>query len=242
MPSVVARARPSPAIAVVVPVRNEAAEARALAACLAPAAERHEVVIVDGDSDDGSAELLTDLLPGVPVARAPRGRARQMNAGARATRAPILLFLHADTRLPDRALDEVARAVDGGAGFGCFPLRIDSGDARLRLAEKLINLRSQLLCSATGDQAIFVRRDLFDAVGGFPEVALCEDLALMRSLCGRAPFRLLDAPVTTSARRWEQNGINRTIALMWTIRAAFHLGLDPRLLSRLYAEVRREKT
>jgi hypothetical protein len=161
-----------------------------------------------------------------------------MNVGARATSADVLLFLHADTRLPQGALDEVERAVACGAGFGCFPVHIDSDDARLKLAARIINLRSQLTCSATGDQAIFVRRDLFDAVGGFPEIALCEDLALMRRLCGRAPFRMLGAKVTTSARRWEQRGVLRTIALMWTIRCGFHLGVDPGVLARLYPEAR----
>lgn len=238
MPLVLAHSLLASRVAVVVPIRNEAAQARALAARLVAVADRHEVVIVDGGSDDGGAETLAALLPGVTVARAPRGRARQMNAGARATRAPILLFLHADTVLPDGATRKIERAVDGGAGFGCFPLRIDSDDALLRLAEKLINLRSHLLCSATGDQAMFIRRDLFERVGGFPEVELCEDLALMRSLCGRAPFRLLDAPVVTSARRWERQGVYRTIALMWTLRACFHLGVDPSVLSRLYADAR----
>jgi rSAM/selenodomain-associated transferase 2 len=227
-----------PAIAVVVPIRNEAREAPRLAERLRAVASRCELAVVDGASDDGGAAELAKLAPEARHYRSAPGRARQMNRGASATRAPILLFLHADTALPDGALDEVERAVAAGAGFGCFPVHIDSRDARLRLAARLINLRSQLLCSATGDQAIFVRRDLFDLVGGFPEIELCEDLALIARLCGRAPFRMLPAPVTTSARRWERRGVLRTIALMWTIRCGWHLGVSPSLLARLYAEVR----
>jgi rSAM/selenodomain-associated transferase 2 len=227
-----------PAIALVVPIRNEAREAPRLAERLRAFAGRCELAVVDGASDDGGPRELARLAPQARLYRSPPGRARQMNRGARATRAPILLFLHADTALPDGALAEVERAVAGGAGFGCFPVHIDSDDARLRLAARLINLRSQLLCSATGDQAIFVRRELFDQVGGFPEIDLCEDLALIARLCGRAPFRVLRAPVTTSARRWERRGVLRTIALMWTIRCAWHLGVDPRLLARLYGEAR----
>lgn len=227
-----------PALAVVVPIRNEACAAPQLATRLGEALRHGEVVIVDGESEDQCGAALRQLAPGVRVIGARRGRARQMNAGAAATTAPILLFLHADTVLPAGAYAGIARAVAAGAGFGCFPVHIDSDDRRLQLASRIINLRSQLLCSATGDQAIWVRRDLFTAVGGFPEIDLCEDLALMRRLCGRAPFRLLDAPVTTSARRWQQGGVLRTIALMWTIRCGFHLGVDPNLLARFYAEVR----
>jgi rSAM/selenodomain-associated transferase 2 len=229
-------------IAVVVPVRNEAASARALAARLAALRGAAELCVVDGESCDGSLDLIGDGLGAaraeVAIARGARGRARQMNLGARSTRAPVLLFLHADTRLPDGALSRVAGAVEAGAGFGCFALRIDSGDARLALAARLITLRSRLLCSATGDQAIFVRRELFDEVGGFPEIDLCEDLALMRILCGRAPFQLLEEPVTTSARRWQRRGLARTVALMWAIRFGFHLGVPPRALARLYPEAR----
>jgi rSAM/selenodomain-associated transferase 2 len=227
-----------PSIAVVVPIRNEEREAPRLAERLQSVAGRCELAVVDGASHDGCAETLQRLAPGAALYVSPPGRARQMNHGARSTRAPILLFLHADTTLPDGGLDQVERAVADGAGFGCFPVQIDSPDPRLKLAASLINLRSRLICSATGDQAIFVRRDLFDQVGGFPEIELCEDLGLMHRLCGRAPFRLLAEPVLTSARRWEQLGVARTIALMWSIRVAWHLGVAPSLLARLYTQVR----
>ncbi|HEX6835885.1 MAG TPA: TIGR04283 family arsenosugar biosynthesis glycosyltransferase, partial [Polyangia bacterium] len=193
-------------------------------------------VVVDGGSRDGTRAALDEL--GVTVVDSPRGRARQMNAGARASAAPILVFLHADTRLPDGALDAVTRAVDGGAAGGCFRVRIDSRDPRLALAARIINLRSRLLASATGDQAIFVRRDLFERLGGYRELALCEDLDLVRRLRRHGRFLLADGEVSTSARRWHGHGVMRTIALMWTLRLGYHLGVSPELLARWYRDAR----
>jgi rSAM/selenodomain-associated transferase 2 len=232
------REPPVPEVAVIVPLRNERAEVPALARRLAALDAQAEVVVVDGESDDGGPEELARLVPGLTLVRAPRGRARQMNAGARRARARTLLFLHADTRLDEDAICTVERAVARGVGCGCFRVRIDSPGALLGLASRLINLRSSLLCSATGDQAIFVRRDLFDEVGGYPEVPLCEDLALVARLRGRARWAALDRTVITSARRWERRGAWRTIALMWSIRAGWHLGVPAALLARLYDEVR----
>jgi rSAM/selenodomain-associated transferase 2 len=225
---------PTP-LAVVVPVLNERALIKQLAAELAALASRGcEAVIVDGGSDDGTREELARLAGRVRVVEAARGRARQMNAGARATRAPVLLFVHADTRLPPDPARAIARAIDGGAVGGCFKLRIASGDPRLRAAAGLINLRSRLLPSASGDQAIFVRRDAFERVGGFRPVELCEDLDLVARLGALGRFQLVDATVETSARRWEKNGVSRTIALMWALRIGYHLGVAPGILSRLY--------
>lgn len=225
-------------VAVVVPVLNEAR----LVGTLAPALERlsaeAEVIVVDGASADGTRARLSEAATGLRVIGAPRGRAAQMNAGARATSAPILLFLHADTRLPDGALARVKEAVRAGAVGGCFRLRIDSRDPRLRLAARLINLRSRLLASATGDQAIFVTRAAFERSGGYPEVALLEDLGLVRRLRALGRFQLLDACVETSARRWHAHGVARTIALMWTLRVGYHLGIDPATLHRLYGDPR----
>ena len=249
------RALGSPSVAVIVPVFDEAAAVpelvRALGALRGAGGLAPEIAIVDGGSRDGTPDELRRCLTEAGVAAhviepgagqevgTTRGRARQMNAGARATTAPVLLFLHADTRLAPGALATVERAIDRmGAGFGCFAVAIDSADARLKLASHIISLRSRLMCSATGDQAIFVRRDLFDRVGGYPEIALCEDLALIGRLCGLARFACLEPPAVTSARRWERNGVLRTIALMWTIRAAFHLGVSPTRLAALYGAAR----
>jgi rSAM/selenodomain-associated transferase 2 len=221
-----------PEIAVVIPVLNEARLVPHLEAQLAPLAGRAEIALVDGGSNDGTVEALRRR--GFEVLSAPRGRARQMNAGARATHAPVLLFLHADTRLPACALDAATRTVREGAVGGCFKLRIVSADPRLRLAASLINLRSRLMPSASGDQAIFVERAAFERVGGFGDLALCEDLDLVGRLRTLGRFALVEEHVETSARRWEQNGVARTIALMWALRLGYHLGIDPRTLHRLY--------
>jgi rSAM/selenodomain-associated transferase 2 len=233
-------------IALVVPVLNEAGELGALAQALRDAAARCEVVVVDGGSDDGTRRALDGLsIPSCPysgvglrVLDAPRGRAVQMNAGARATSAPLLLFLHADTRLPPDGFDAVERACGAGAVGGCFRVRIDSPDPRLKLAAGIINLRSRLMPSASGDQAIFVRRDVFARLGGYREVALCEDLDLVARLKRHGRFVLVDREVATSARRWRAHGVNRTIALMWTLRLAWHLGISPATLARWYSDAR----
>jgi rSAM/selenodomain-associated transferase 2 len=223
-------------VAVIVPVLDELAQLPVLAAELERLSARAEVVVVDGGSTDGTRPALDRL--GVTVVDAPRGRARQMNAGARATSAPILVFLHADTRLPDGALDAVAAAIDAGAAGGCFRVRIDSPDPRLLLAARIINLRSRLWASATGDQAIFARRDLFDRLGGYRELQLCEDLDRVGRLRRHGRFVLADGEVATSARRWHGNGVLRTIALMWTLRLGYHLGVSPNRLARWYRDAR----
>lgn len=242
----IARVSPAPhtdgaaRVALVVPVLDEARELPALASELAALAPRCEIVVVDGGSGDGTRERLERHAAeaGYRVLAAPRGRARQMNAGARATRAPVLLFAHADTRLPPGAIDEAARAIDGGATFGCFRLRIAAADPRLRLAARLITLRSRLLPSATGDQAIFVARDAFDRIGGYRDLALCEDLDLIARLRPLGRFALADGAVTTSARRWARHGVGRTIATMWMLRLGYHLGVPPESLARLYPPAR----
>jgi len=227
----------SPRVAVIVPVLDERAELPALAAELAGLQRAQaEVVIVDGGSTDGTRAELDRL--GLAVVDAPRGRARQMNAGARATSAPILVFLHADTRLPDGALDAIGAAIDAGAAGGCFRVRIDSPDPRLAIAAAIINMRSRLIASASGDQAIFVRRDHFDRLGGYRELALCEDLDLVARLRRHGRFVLCDGAVTTSARRWHGHGVMRTIALMWTLRLGYHLGVSPNRLARWYRDAR----
>jgi rSAM/selenodomain-associated transferase 2 len=227
-------------IGVIVPVLNEARLVGELVPALERLAREAEVIVVDGGSADGTrASLALAAARGsFRLVDAPRGRASQMNAGALASTAPILLFLHADTRLPAGALERVRRAIDGGAVGGCFKLRIATADPRLRLAASIINLRSRLLPSATGDQAIFVRRDAFERLGGFRPIALCEDLDLVGRLAALGRFAPVDAVVETSARRWRANGVTRTIALMWALRLGYHLGVDPSTLHRLYGEAR----
>jgi rSAM/selenodomain-associated transferase 2 len=222
------------ALSIVVPVLDEAAaQPAALAHLAALRAAGAEIVVVDGGSRDGSAarwRTVADVL----LLDAPRGRARQMNAGAAAAHGAALLFLHADTRLPDGALERVAQALQQHA-WGRFDVTIDGRARRLRLVAALMNARSRATGIATGDQAIFVRRDAFDAVGGFPDQPLMEDIELSRRLkrTAGAPACLRER-VVTSGRRWERHGVWRTVALMWRLRLFYWLGVPAERLAKSY--------
>ena len=231
-----------PRLGIVAPVLDEAAALAPWLATLQPFRARGaQLVIVDGGSGDATLDIAraqADL-----AFRAPRGRASQMNAGAAACRAAgadVLLFLHADTRLPENADALVLDAVARGAAWGRFDVRIDGPQAMLRIVERAMNLRSRLTGIATGDQALFVRRDLFEAVGGFPAIPLMEDVALSRTLKRHGRPACLRARVVTSARRWHRHGIWRTIFLMWRLRAAYCLGADPARLADRYGDDRRD--
>jgi len=222
-----------PALCIVVPVLNEAPGLAARLLELEQFRVRGaHLVVVDGGSDDASLQIARAHADLAFVA--PRGRAAQMNAGAAACPADMLLFVHADTRLPADADALVARALRGPFGWGRFDVRIDSRRPALRLVERAMNLRSRVTGIATGDQSIFVRHDLFRAVGGFPDIPLMEDIALSRRLLSHGPPACLRRRVVTSARRWERDGVWRTILLMWRLRAAFSLGADPARLALRY--------
>lgn len=222
-----------PALSIVVPVLNEAPGLPAVLAGLAPLRARGaEVVVVDGGSSDGSLDLARALAD--VALSAPRGRARQMNAGAAVAQAPVLLFLHADTRLPEDADRLVHAALASGALWGRFDVCITSPRPLLRLVGGMMNVRSRLTGIATGDQAVFVHRRAFDAVGGFPAIALMEDIALSARLRALGRPACLREPVHTSARRWEQHGVWPTIWLMWRLRAAYFFGADPARLAQRY--------
>lgn len=222
-----------PALCIVVPVLNEASGLAARLLELEQFRRRGaHVVVVDGGSDDDSlaiARARADL-----AFVAPHGRAAQMNAGAAACPADMLLFLHADTRLPANADAVVARALRGPFAWGRFDVRIDSRRPALRLVERMMNLRSRVTGIATGDHSMFVRHDLFRAVGGFPDIPLMEDIALSRHLLSHGRPACLREQVVTSARRWERAGICRTVFLMWRLRAAYFFGADPARLALRY--------
>jgi rSAM/selenodomain-associated transferase 2 len=224
---------PRPALCIIVPALNEAATLAASLQALQPLRQRGvRLVVVDGGSDDGTlavARAHADL-----ALLAPRGRASQMNAGAAACVAQVLVFLHADTRLPDNADALVLEALRGPAAWGRFDVRFDSSRPLLRLVAGMMNLRSRWSGIATGDQAMFVRQDLFGRVGGFPDLPLMEDIAISRLLRRHGAPACLRERVTTSARRWERHGVWRTILLMWRLRAAYFLGADPAVLAERY--------
>ena len=216
-----------------VPVLDEAAVIGAALEALRPLRERgHEVIVSDGGSTDGTRERAARGAD--RVLAAPRGRARQMNAGAEVATGDVLVFLHADTRLPGEADRAVLEALGRKSGWGSFPVRLSGAHPAFRVIERMISLRSRLSGIATGDQAIFVARDLFRAAGGFADLALLEDVELCRRLRRIARPVRPRVPVVTSSRRWETGGIARTTVLMWWIRGAYALGASPDRLARHY--------
>lgn len=218
---------------IIMPVLDEATEIEAALTVLAPYRARGgEVIVADGGSSDRTAELARPLADRVIVA--PRGRAAQMNAGAAAANGDVLLFLHADTRLPDNAdrlvLDGLAYS---GRNWGRFDVRFDGGRL-LTFVALMMNWRSRLTGIVTGDQALFVTRTAFERVGGFPAIALMEDVVLSAKLKHISKPLALHVRVTTSARRWRKHGTLRTVLLMWRLRLAFFLGADPEKLVKIY--------
>jgi rSAM/selenodomain-associated transferase 2 len=228
-----------PGLSIILPVLNEAPDIVAALQALAPL--RHagaEVIVVDGGSADHSAELAVPYAD--RVINAPRGRASQMNAGAAAANGGVLLFLHADTRLPAGADRFVAHAVAAGRHWGRFDVRIEGRSVWLPLVAAMMNRRSRLTGIATGDQAMFVSRAAFAAAGGFPDIPLMEDIELSRRLLGIGRPACLAARATTSGRRWEAQGVWRTIRRMWWLRLRYFLGADPRRLAAEYGYAPRE--
>jgi len=220
-------------LSIITPVLDEAAGVEAALQALAPFRARGaEVILVDGGSKDGTVELARPLAN--QVFERQRGRAAQMNAGAAAARGDVLLFLHVDTRLPADAdrliLDGLART---HRAWGRFNIRFDDGGL-LRLVALMMNWRSRLTGICTGDQAIFVTRPAFDRIGGFPSIALMEDVAASARLKHVSRPLCLHARVATSGRRWRKHGIWRTILLMWRLRLAYFFGADPKRLAQTY--------
>jgi rSAM/selenodomain-associated transferase 2 len=221
-------------ISIVIPVLNEADGIAAALAALAPLRARgHEVIVVDGGSRDDTAALSRGAAD--RVASAPRGRANQMNAGAALARGEVLLFLHADTRLPENADARILQCLAAsGRAWGRFDVRIEGKSRLLPVIAFFMNLRSRSTGIATGDQAIFVRREVFERAGRFPPLDLMEDIALSSSLKRISrPLCLADKAVT-SGRRWERRGVLRTVLLMWRLRLKFFFGAAPASLARLY--------
>ncbi len=220
-------------LSVIVPVLDEAAGIAAALADLQPMRARgSEIIVVDGGSRDDTVRIARPLAD--RVIDAPRGRAAQMNAGAAAAAGDALLFLHADTRLPASA-DELVAGALVRRQWGRFDVRIDSEHPLLAVVAFMMNLRSRVTGIATGDQAMFATRTAFEKAGGFPAIPLMEDVALSKRLRRAGAPARLRARATTSARRWENAGVLRTIVLMWRLRLLYWFGADPARLARLYS-------
>jgi rSAM/selenodomain-associated transferase 2 len=221
-------------LSIIVPVLREAENLARLLPALRGEARDVEIVVADAGSDDGSREVAARV-PGVTVLACERGRARQMNAGARVARGDVLLFLHADTVPPAGFERAIARALaEPGVVAGRFDVRLDNPRWPFRLIAGLMNLRSRLSGISTGDQALFVRREVFEALGGFPDIPLMEDVEITRRLKRRGRQAALREAVTTSARKWEREGLVRTIGLMWALRFLYACGVSPARLHRWY--------
>lgn len=221
-------------ISVIIPALNEAAGLPHTLAALQGLRQRgHEVILVDGGSSDTTVAVSRPLVD--TVLQATRGRALQMRAGAQAASGTVFWFLHADTHVPAQADRLIHTALqDSRALWGRFDVHLSRQRPSLRLVAALMNARSRLSGIATGDQGIFVRRDIYNAVGGFPPVPLMEDIALSRALRRHGRPVTIRQRLRSSPRRWEQHGVIRTILLMWTLRLAYFLGVTPDRLARYY--------
>lgn len=230
-------------IAVIIPVLNEQDALPALLRALIPLGFE-EIIVVDGGSRDQTVEVVRTMFESVPdcgyrIISGPCCRASQMNAGAALATSDILVFLHADTQLPHNARQVVEQAMgDQQCVGGRFDVRFPRDNGYAWMVSRLMNLRSRLSGISTGDQTIFVRRSVFEKMGGFAEIPLMEDIEFSRRLKTLGAIAALRDRVTTSFRRWEQHGPLRTIVRMWTIRLFYWLGCDPRRLQQYYDAVR----
>ncbi len=224
-------------LSVVVVMLNEERTIAATLGALRRGAPEAEIIVADGASEDRSVELARPHCDA--LLSAPRGRAAQMNAGARRARGEVLAFVHADTIVPATFAADIEGALaDPRVAGGRFDVRLDDPHPLCGLIGALISMRSRLSHTATGDQAIFVRREVFESLGAFRDLPICEDLDFARRLKRAGYVACLRSKVVTSARRWRRGGIIRTVLRMWTIRALYLAGVSPARLARRYANIR----
>ncbi len=226
----------APKISIIIPTLNEAAIIDASLRYLQPLRPDCELILVDGGSTDETiilAKPLVDL-----VLSAPPGRAIQMNVGAQQAKSPLLLFLHADTQLPAQFLQLFGNFEASHLCWGRFDISLISRHPLVKIISLMMNWRSRITGICTGDQAMFVRRDAFEAVGRFTEIALMEDIDLSNKLKHLSPPYCIQTKVHSSARRWHTFGPFKMMLLMWSLRLRFYLGVTPEKLAALYNQGR----
>jgi rSAM/selenodomain-associated transferase 2 len=218
---------------IIIPVLNEASGIEKFLSTLQTFREQGEIIVVDGGSQDNAIAIASPLID--KFIKSPKGRAIQMNAGAKAASGEILLFLHADTYLPSNALKLIEQGLSQNYQWGRFDIKLSGPHFIFLVIARFMNWRSRLTGISTGDQALFVQKLVFDQVGQFPEIPLMEDIAICKNLKSIGPPLCLKSKITTSSRRWHQFGITRTILLMWWLRLLYFFGCNPETLAQLYS-------
>lgn len=216
----------------IIPVLNEAEQLESLITQVKNLLSEHvEVIVVDGGSHDGTLEAIKET--GCQLISSPGGRAKQMNAGAQIAKGEVLAFLHADTCLPEKAIESIAASIQK-APWGRFNVSLSGKSYLFRVIETMMNIRSCLTGVATGDQCIFVNKFLYEKLGGYSDIPLMEDIAISKRLKLTSMPVCIKDKVITSSRRWESKGIFRTIVLMWFLRLAYFMGVSPHTLHQIY--------
>ncbi len=215
---------------IIIPTYNEADNIQSCLLKLQSIRKQCEFIVADGGSTDNTIDLATPLVDKVITSK--KGRAKQMNTGAQQATGSMLIFLHADTSLPENALALIEQT---GNGWGRFDITLTGKYFMLKVISTFMNWRSRLTGIATGDQVIFVSRQLFDRVGGYPNIALMEDISLCSMLKKISAPNCIKTKVISSGRRWEKLGVFKTILLMWSIRLRYFFGEKPEVLAKLYS-------
>jgi rSAM/selenodomain-associated transferase 2 len=220
-------------VSIIIPVLNEAEHiADTLISLASYRSQGHEVVVIDGGSNDDTVSISQQYAD--RVLRSDAGRAMQMNSGIDEASGDALLFLHADTRLPADAVAKLIHALEDGYFWGRFNVRLSGKHFMFRIIERMMNLRSCITGIATGDQAIFVSHESIEIVGAYPRLTLMEDIVFSKRLRELGRPACIRQQVVTSSRRWEDKGILRTMLLMWRLRLLFFLGVPADRLARQY--------
>jgi rSAM/selenodomain-associated transferase 2 len=221
-------------LSIIIPTFNEEREIQSCLQSVLALGDVVEVIVADGGSSDLTLERIA-LFPRVRCVDAPQGRARQMNGGAAVASGDVLLFLHVDCRLPSKTSELIQEALeDSRTVGGFFQAHLDHPDFRFRLSSALLNLRANNTRGATGDQGIFVRKEVFKRLGGYTNIPIFEDLDLMRRMKKAGHVAVIDAPIRISPRRWLEHGYLKTHLLMWGLRLLYLAGVPPHRLARFY--------